>query len=72
MEIKTLSGKTINNATLHYYPNDKHGITAAVYMRHDSKILCRFVMRDPEAFQAYMVRQGWQDLPVKMYTHRGE
>jgi len=70
MEIKTLSGKTINNATLHYYPGMKYFPKAAVYMRHDSKILCRFVMRDPAAVSAYMVRQGWQDLPVKMYTHK--
>lgn len=71
MEIKTISGKTINNATLHYYPNSRSGITAAVYMRHDSKILHGFVMKDPAAVYAYMARQGWQDLPIKMYTHRG-
>ena len=70
MEIKTLSGKTINNATLHYYPNSKCCIKAAVNMRHDNKILCRFVMADPAAVYAYLERQHWQELPVKLYTHK--
>ena len=70
MEIKTLSGKTINNATIHYYPDSKYIAKVKVYMRHDNKILHGFVMKDPEAVRAYMVRQGWQELPVKLYTHK--
>ena len=70
MEIKTISGEIINNATVHYYPNSKCIIKCEVNMRHDSKIIWQFVMVDREAVAAYMIRQGWQDLPVKHYTHK--
>ena len=73
MEFKTVSGKTvtINNVTVHYYPNVKYIAKCAVHIRHDSKIIWRFAMKDPAAVSSYMARQGWQDLPMKMYTHRG-
>ena len=32
----------------------------------------RFVMVDPDAVYAYLERQHWQDLPIKLYTHKGE
>ena len=70
MEIKTISGGTINNAICHCYPESRTIIKALVNMRHDSKIVVRFVMRDRAAVEAYLIRQGWQELPVKYYTHR--
>ena len=64
--------KYIDNAIIHYFPDTSCVAKVAVNMRQENRIIWRFAIRDPEAFRAYMVRQGWQDLPVKMYTHRGE
>ena len=70
MEIKTLSGETINNATVHEYPNAMFFAHCLVNMRHDSKIVTSFCMKDREAVKDYLLRRGWQDLPLKFYVHK--
>lgn len=70
MEIKTLSGETINNATVHEYPNAMFFAHCMVNMRHDSKIIISFCMKDREAVKDYLLRRGWQDLPLKFYVYK--
>lgn len=70
MDIKTISGETINNATVHVYPNCKFLAHCLVNMRHDSKIIISFCMKDREAVESYLLNRGWQDLPLKYYVHK--
>ena len=69
MEYKTPHGKTVNNATVHYYPKSPWIAKATVNFRQGSKIIYSFVLRDLEAAREYFQRPGMEDMQVRYFTH---
>ena len=63
----------VNNATIHNFPDSPYIVKTELNLKHDKKIFpnLQFCFKNETAARDYLQRQGLENLPVKVFIHKG-